>query len=638
MSIGPLAELWESAPKFPLAPEVEKIIGAYVDNVTTVKREAWTKRMEEEIKAIARVSALDETSRKKLAELARQAVNESLPAWSREIREAGRALAEKDPKEMADSFATASVSDSDVAEPIRGVPEPFHHPVWLAGLRQILTPAQAAAWGKSEAQRITGLAQEIEQILGTQEDGVREQGEKLIESSAAEIRQSLPLSPERLAHLDQLAKLATDRGVAEWREQARQYLLGAEETQRRTISEQGRIFMETGAQSEIGRLAAWREGVAQFLTPEEVQQLHVAAVQRQQRRTEALAKVIVIFLDERMALSAAQRTELLPMMERLVSQTPEFFPAREPDTSDVPPAPLFVQTALRAPEEEVRRVLDADQWAHWQEMGLLAKAEGGEAKPAETEGTEPHDPEETERRVADFLLERSAEERRRVWRSINLQAEDAVRAVGLGPPAAEHLRTAAEGAAERSLAQGRAQIDEFVHGNFANANGTTFQQRLTGFGRYTWETLSRGAPAEQGIWKKAVATALNAEQRALWQRTIEERKAFREQAMAASVVASFDWRYSITAEQWAKLETRVTGILREDGGRMLRNRGNEPDAPWFLEDEAKFIPLAEVPDAELAALLGPEQWRRWSSSDEYSTARSFWQLVRAKKEPLLRAR
>ena len=76
--------------------------------------------------------------------------------------------------------------------------------------------------------------------------------------------------------------------------------------------------------------AAWKDGLAKLLTPDEVQRLAESKQARRARRVRALGQMMLVEMDEKVAFTASQRARLQPVAERLVD-APAFFPDDQAD-------------------------------------------------------------------------------------------------------------------------------------------------------------------------------------------------------------------------------------------------------------------------------------------------------------------
>ncbi len=147
--------------------------------------------------------------------------------------------------------------------------EPSDQPLWLAGLKKVLSPAQAEAWAKVDMGRKAGLEAEITKMLAPMEENVRDQQSKAVEATAADIKQNLSLPKERAEKLDALVKAAVDQSVEKWRQEAKKFLANAKESQRNLMLRQGRVFMDVDGKDGPEQQAVWKDGLAHFLSPEE---------------------------------------------------------------------------------------------------------------------------------------------------------------------------------------------------------------------------------------------------------------------------------------------------------------------------------------------------------------------------------
>src|SRR6202012_3719229 len=105
-------------------------------------------------------------------------------------------------------------------------------------------------------------------------------------------------------------------------------------------------------------------GLAALLTPEELSVWHASQEEHRVRREKALALVLVAVFDEKIAFTEQQRTQLLPLAERLIREAPGTSISR---ANSFLTAYSLHAAGSRAKDEELTPILDPAQVRHWRE-------------------------------------------------------------------------------------------------------------------------------------------------------------------------------------------------------------------------------------------------------------------------------
>ena len=137
------------------------------------------------------------------------------------------------------------------------------------------------------------------------------------------------MPPDRAAQLESFAKAAVDQTVEKGRAQEEKALLAMNEDQRRQMLTSN-FYMEPGPDDAPMQMSAWKDGLAQLLTADEQTRLQALKDDRKMRREHVMTLVMVMLLDDKIALTVAQREKLEPIAERLVKDMPTALSARQP--------------------------------------------------------------------------------------------------------------------------------------------------------------------------------------------------------------------------------------------------------------------------------------------------------------------
>jgi hypothetical protein len=326
-------------------------------------------------------------------------------------------------------------------------------PAWAAALKQTLTPAQATAWDAAEAKRKL----EVESEIGDYLNGVDVMGTELearvLTPSATEVRQALNLSSDRLDKLEALEKsVASDFGDAA-RAAAEKALLAMADDERKEV------VAEKSYYNWLPPLTKnrWDEALPKLFSPEEVRQIQTAKEDRKDDRARAMGKVLLALMDERTALTAAQRQLLEPIAERLVKNEDDLVSPNPNENYSISPSTIY-GAAGNGSGDEIKAILDPLQWRHWRDAAELKNIPEDGAYQESVVQLPPADatsvpaapapaPEDVERMISDFLADKSKTAREQMFAGQMLKAEDVARVLHLPEEAAARLDTAARGSA-----------------------------------------------------------------------------------------------------------------------------------------------------------------------------------------------
>jgi len=236
------------------------------------------------------------------------------------------------------------------------------------------------------------------------------------------------------------------------------------------------------------------------------------------------------------------------------------------------------------------------------------------------------EPEDVEKCISSFLYDKTAIERKRILAANILKAEDIVRAAGLNAEATAQLMAASRGATEESLTTWKWFIEQQIRSQLQEVTPQNVKQRLEGFEDFVFQR-NYDTSTHSGVWEKALQTELNDKQRASWTKETDARKLFHDQAIAELVMAEFDRKNQLTADQWEKLEPLVVGSVRDYSSDISRIFSFNNGVPWYLGGPYTLMPFAGIPDADLKAILSADQWNRWKGSSDCSNASNLWQNV-----------
>ncbi len=638
-SIDPASsQIWKDALKRTLTPEQtaawDKVLAQRLTDVRNLIKDSADKvrkqyrdGLNEQVAHLKEKLALPKDRADQVSELADRALEKTMEAWQKR--------AEEQVLGMAVGQQRVEVDRRNFTIPRRQEDDPERQPVWKDGLAKLLSAEEMKLWQASENE----LGAEANEFLKGMAEGIQDQVGKGIHDKVAVIGSTLSLPKEKTDQLNSLADSAVKKAVEAWRDQAAKYLLSLKGELRHEAIKQGNIYIPPNPKDRPDQQAVWKEGLAKALSADELKRWEASQAEATQRRLRAMGRVLVMELDQKVALTSTQREQLQPLAERLLKDDPALFgPGGFDNYGNMSATQVFTNAAGKAKEEDLKPLMDDIQRKRWRDACDPKNAESDPdempaaaqpdktAKANQKPATRAAEPEDLEAVISKCFDERAAKERQKLLETMCLKAEDAARVAGLSDEAAGQLQIAAHGAVEEALGPWKEEI-QYVRGQMrGDLAPEDIEQRFASMQQYQW--YQRGMPSadNQSIWQAAVKTILTSPQADAWKKAVEDRKGFRIAAIAAVTVAEFDHNLSLTADQCGKLQPLVAAIVKDydqDIAGFFGGFGTRRS--WYLLPYTQFIPIVGVPEKDLKAILSAAQWTTWSESNQYGNSMSYWE-------------
>jgi hypothetical protein len=614
-----------------LSPEVQKRMDVLLGHLKDKKIEFWNDRLLSEIDEIAKNPGLSADGRKTLHDAAKPAVAAAFKDWKPHLPEEFLQTFALMPKEQALAVLDQADTQLDALAATNwtgDAPDPDTIEPWTASLHQALTPAQFAAWGALRQAKRDKAAREIADDLKAAADRAHDVKSRELSAKSQEIETALHLPPDRAAQLDAAAKSAVDEGVAKWQERARKFLLTADDNTRRMFSGNGYEFVGWQEDEEPVNQPAWKNGVAKILTPDEQAQLQDVKMTARKAREAVMARIMVALLDEKLALTAAQRAKLEPLVAPLIPHLDGVVAPENSDMGQIQISPdSFFQGTRQIADSSLTGIFDRAQLARWHQLSSSETPD--QTTDGDTDaGNAPTDaPQDVDAAISDFMYRKSLVERKHLLESQQLKTEDVARTTHLDAATTERLETAARGDTERRLDAWKWFVEQQVRSQVQGATLNDVKQRLQGIQSFFFQR-NYGVPEDEPLWDNAVQAALTPEQQAAWQRESDARAAYRADAVAALVVLQMDHDLQLSTEQRQKLQPLVADVITHFSEGMARVFSWANNTPWYLAGPYIGLPMAGVDDGQLKSILRKDQYDTWTTSPNYSNAMNLWQVVK----------
>ena len=643
----------DAKPKVVFPPEVEQKFTEFIKKAGDARRILWMERLKQEIAEIAKTTALGADESKALDTSATDAADACLQGWRDKLSDRWRQyLGEMlqnnpDGEAVAIDQVFAQVDQAAQSDWFGDYVRPYEHPKWVDGIRQTLGAEKSATWEKAEAARKDAFAKETADILKAAVETVSRQQQTALATQGAAIKAMLGLPKERGEKLDALAKTVSEANAASLRKRGERMLFAMDSVQRQQILANKRFYLQPDEKDAEAQQIAWKEGVARVLTDEEVKQFESTRQTSKERRVSVLGKILLILLDERVAFTDGQREKLQPIAERLLKDHKPLQNDSDNQGSFRFSAQMLLSAGAKATEEELGRILEPSQKQNWIEAsgttnyrtstgvvgGLLIARKAQPAIAVKTSDTaRDPEPEDVENAISDYLHAKTVQERKRLLSVNILKAEDAARIAGLTPEKLGRLTTAARGLTEAMLTTWKGNINQTVRSQLVDATPETVKQRLASIGGYSYSQNPQSDSAKQNILDKTLKAELSEPQRATWKKETDARATYRNNAIAAFVLSELDRRFSLSKEQWTKLEPIIAGNVKTYTPDIESMFSAAFGYSWFLQSYSVFIPVVAVPEAEMKAILNGEQWESFSANPEIENSRNYWENVQSRHQ------
>jgi hypothetical protein len=616
-----------------ITPALEAKLSAAITNLTEAKRVAWKRRILEETQEIRKVTGLSEAAALTL-ETAKGPIEAGLKEWSAEVEIALR--------HMYESLETAVIESSLQYYSVNPlvqfsqrftveVTRPWEHATWTAAVAKTLSPEQLKAWTTAQKQKRERLQAQASEAAKRWVDLQEANSLGPLLAFSGEVTRAAGLPAERAEILIQFTKDVCDK-----RRQALQQL--AEKSYLSDDAPRPQFTHDTWDLKRMEKIplagVLWEEGLAGVLSAAEVKTIKTLKEEHRHRQARAIAGLLLVTMDARVALTAAQRRLLQPIALKLVQEDTTLW---RPDGWMY--RPLYAQklypVAAKLTRAEQESILDPRQRRRWEAVAEVKTLKPLRSMPR----TDPAGdaPEENEKALSTLLCEAGETRRADYLEEITLVAEDIIRTASPSADKVTRLFTATRGSVEQKMDAWRPVVEQ-------QARSVIAEQPLPTEGdivfrvdfRYYGQTNVGGPLEKTPVWLSTVENVLSADEKSAWQKELDERAAFTKEASIAIILANFDLQHPISSQQWSALEPLIGKVITDYASvipsSMGISRANPPS--YFVQNP--FLPFPAL-EEELKGILTKEQWKEWSESDDYVKAQAAWKRVKEQKEGIGRA-
>lgn len=203
-------------------------------------------------------------------------------------------------------------------------------------------------------------------------------------------------------------------------------------------------------------------------------------------------------------------------------------------------------------------------------------------------------------------------------REMEIITGDIRRVAGLPPERLRILEVAAKGAVDRSLDNWRASQEQHVRQQAQGFTVAAVQQRIANAGEVQ---VGQSSAADQPLWVQTLSQTLTPQEQQLYAQAEADRRAYREQAIKAVLMAELERRLGLTAAQSDKLAPLAERTLID----YLPDMANYIDRSGGIDFRMLLLVMSGMNPAEAQAIITPAQWERWQQSTaDYA---GWWQGI-----------
>ena len=491
--------------------------------------------------------------------------------------------------------------------------------LWAKIATQELGAEPVQRWTAAMEARKEQEVKDILESLKPMEQQSRSQMELLIGSEVEGYSAALNLDDKRKAALDKLSKDAVDASIAAarktWEQTVRRWS-AAERKSRRNV------YFGVNESERPMKMEVWTRGLEQLFTAEETQRMKADVEARTARRKRALAQSALAEMDRTLALNQVQRTALepliIPLLEPLMKDENEEYWSFQPYQ--------LLNACSKAEESAVRAILDDTQWSRW---GIAVATQpqnyrrGNDLMNPAPEEVSPEEAAkiDVEEEISRHLHQMHQRERKTRQALMMARVEDARRVLGLPEDKVKRLTIAAKGAVEDDLLGWRRNVENWVRGSVERATPQSIKTALAGLDRSNYSAPGNG-PEKSSTWRLTVATLLSPAELERWKKVIDERRAYRVDALASMSVNELDRRRRLTREQHTQLKEKLAAVLVD----YLPDIERYMTQAWHLQYYYCLLPLAGVKEDDLKKIFTERQWKLVLERD-LPDSRQYWEGI-----------
>ena len=233
--------------------------------------------------------------------------------------------------------------------------------------------------------------------------------------------------------------------------------------------------------------------------------------------------------------------------------------------------------------------------------------------------------EQIQNTISSKLAHSSAESMKKQLERIDRIVQDIQRSVKLPPERLQLLRIGVAGVVTKKQDTVIANLMREVERRTKGATPKAVEEIMKGYEGNAWP--NSGTRVQQTpYWKSMIERLLSAEERKKWNKVLDERMAYRAQAIAELVMEKIKDPALLTDDQQEKLRPLIAKAAADYLPDLMGTYG---------EEDSFYVPYAQalikgIADKDAKAIIPPEQWKKWESAAGEQA--SEWEWIQRRHE------
>lgn len=613
-----------------LSPETKKKLEEETTELGAAKKKAWQQQLTEEIGKIREVTGLDDAGVKSLQESGVQITDKCLADWqvnfAQYFKEVFESNTEENVSTMLDQIGQnlqIYVSNNYLA----ASEKPVETAEWKDAVQKILNPDQRKSWQEVLTKRSEAKDKELNDFLTKVSQNLRARARERFLAKFELVKTGLTLSAEKNESLQTLIKELSEEEAAHGIDQLKDFIKAMPPGNELTDLQPSE---DVAFQEELEN--KWNQRLATILSPEELAKAKQSKEREANKRFQSINKLFIVEIDQKVALTDAQRKKLEPLTANALSSSKNLFRREQENNYGGYDRATLYAAANKIDDAKLQEIFDQTQMKQWSAARKSPPQDRQnyfETKyPPLVKPTVPPDAEAMERAISSYMFDKTKPEKKQLIEDWVTKADDVIRIAHLDGPKAARFHTAGRGAAEEALANWRRSQLSTVENRLDREFPEAIQHQLAGLESY----VTRRTPdsTESKIWNKTIEVELSAEQQADLKRELASRKDYRTRAIATFILAELNEIAPLTDEQWNKLLPELAELI-STYEVQIQQMFSYSGSIWYLQYQSLFIPMGGIPAEELKAILRPDQSDRLKKQESYSEAISYWENIEQRK-------
>ena len=619
---------------------IEKEIEGYLEAWGVQFKLDISRSLLQEVADLKRDLNLSDERAAKLDALAEAAVEQSMELWrsgvSKSLRSVDQSFRDNIQRTGQTPYLLMEAKD-----------RPEEQAIWKEGLGKLLTPEEWVLTASLKVKRVEAEQKELTEILNPQTAKLREQLTGRMLKRVGDLELDLKLTKDRVAQLESVANAAVEQSIEAFVRRVKAFLMRYSLEQRKQILNQAGVpFLSTFA-GLPERQAAWINGLVELLSADEIIRMQASERLLQSWRVKMLGKLMVSYMDSRIALSASQRQLLEPIAENLILLDPALVPVDSGNDYDRYTEQRFFTIGAKAPESELMSILGLNQLKWWKGVKgdgngqSVADDDDEELEVADqegaVEGAAGSELEEVETAISSFMEKKAARHRQRALEKTMFKVEDINRSAKVSADTATRLQTMARGVVERELVPWKSELEEIVRSNMQRPNLANVARQLAAIPDHIFSQNQGRFSEKKASFDTAIRAELTVPELSAWEQALGERQAYQDAAVCGLLLVELDRLVGLRASQRDGLEPILTAMLKDYAPDIQGMFTQEGGTAWFSVGYLTYIPLVGVPEDKMKAVLTEAQWKQLIDSNQYTQAANYWRNIKTVHEQRLRS-